>query len=421
MCDPRENNGAKVVHESVPQKDTQGPGEILGEPKSISEIKENLFTATPTCSDGGAVNLEAQSGHQPTASLPQQTYAADLNLSTSSQGFSVHEPVENEEKGNTNDPQRERALLSRTSSRSSGYSGSVENFHGENTAPHDPLVMRQAFIQRTSSGSLSSSLTSEEARRLFEQGLHISGCDKCKLLREKCPSKESIEFWDDVEMCGDDDKTKCHSKFWSYFFAKLKEKFPNEKGLNSKQAVNFLKTLLNVPNADDGEITLTNLVKLIRFFGPFKKDGENCIIIDHLNDIVKRSLVKSADKKKISWFAGDMTREDAEKILEKQKNKTYLLRMSQSGSDEGNFVVSVKDKDAVHHFEIEGDPEASSKSTSLNCHLKFFGKMYETLPSVVEDLKYNGLKDEEDDEEVHCIYICPDLPFNTVITPYKRT
>ncbi|XP_061177362.1 uncharacterized protein LOC133186101 [Saccostrea echinata] len=418
MCDPHENNSAKIVHESVPLKDTQEPGELSGELKSISEIKENLFNATPTCSDGGAENLEAQSDHP-------STHTTDLNLSSTSLGFSVHEPVENEDRGNnTIDPQKERTNLSRALSQSSGYSGSVESechFHGENPAPHDALVMRQAFIQRTSSGSLSSSLTTEEMRRLYDKELYISGCDKCRLLRGTCPSKESIDFWDDVDMSGGDDKIKCHSKFWSYFIAKLKEKFPEESGLNSKQTVNLLKTLLNVQNTDDGEITLSNFVKIVRFFGPFKKDDKNCVIIHHMSDIVKRSLVKSArDKKKISWFAGDMTREDAEKILEKQKNNTYLVRMSQSGSEDGNFVVSVKDENGVHHFEIEGNPEASSKSASLNCNLKFLGKTYETLPGVIEDLKYHGLKDEGDEEEVQCTFICPDLPFNTVITPYKR-
>ena len=30
-----------------------------------------------------------------------------------------------------------------------------------------------------------------------------------------------------------------------------------------------------------------------------------------------------------------------------------LFRMSQSGAEEGNFVVSVKDENGIHHFEIE--------------------------------------------------------------------
>lgn len=69
----------------------------------------------------------------------------------------------------------------------------------------------------------------------------------------------------------------------------------------------------------------------------------------------------------------------------------------------------------------QGDPAESSKSRSLNCHLAFIGNTYDSLPGVIEDLKYNAIRDEEEDRDVHCTYICPNLPFNSVIAPYKNT
>lgn len=434
MTEPRENEEARNVHECVPQTETSAPGDLQGDPRSIEEIKRNIFSATPS-NEPNDNNLVVRTEYsQPNAPLEpaQQAACIDLNASGGSLGFSFHEPEENDERGSPRCPDTDAAAarpdLSRTSSRSSGYVGSEtgeQHIHGENTAPHDAIAMRRAFIQRTSSGSLSSSLTTEDMRRLYDRELHLDGCDTCKLLREACPSKETIDFWDEVDIIGGDERKKCHSKFWIPFLSKLKSTFPDKDGFGSKQVVHLLKTLLGVEGKDDGEISLSKLVNVVRYFGPIKKDEENkCILIQHLVDIVKRSLVAVKIGKqnvKQSWFAGAMTRDEAEEALKDERDNTYLVRMSQSGSDSGNFVVSVKDSHGIHHFEIEGDPAESSKSPSLNCHLAFIGNTYDSLPSVIEDLKYNAIRDEEEDSDVNCTYICPNLPFNSVIAPYKNT
>lgn len=37
--------------------------------------------------------------------------------------------------------------------------------------------------------------------------------------------------------------------------------------------------------SDDAEISLSNLIKIVRFFGPIKKDKENkCILIRHVSE-----------------------------------------------------------------------------------------------------------------------------------------
>lgn len=436
MTEPQENEKAWTVHESVPQTETSDPGDFKGDPRSIEEIKRNIFSATP--SNGPIDNLVVRTENSQPNVSPEPAHQAatciDLNASGSSLGFSVHEPEENDERESPEcsptDAVEARRGVSRTSSQSSGYFGSEtceQHIHTENTAPHDAIAMRRAYIQRKSndSGSLGSSLTTEEMRRLYDTELYIAGCDTCKLLREACPSKETVGFWDEVDMIGGDERKKCHSKFWIPFLSKLKSTFSDEDGFGSKQVVHLLKTLLGVEGDDDGEISLSKLVNVVRYFGPIKKDEENkCILVRHLVDIVKRSLVPVLiGKKKVkqSWFAGAMTRDDADEALKDEKDNTYLVRMSVSGSDSGNFVVSVKDSHGIHHFEIEGDPAESSKSRSLNCHLAFIGNTYDSLPGVIEDLKYNAIRDEEEDRDVHCTYICPNLPFNSVIAPYKNT
>lgn len=68
----------------------------------------------------------------------------------------------------------------------------------------------------------------------------------------------------------------------------------------------------------------------------------------------------------------------------------------------------------------QGDFVEFSKSCFLNCYLVFIGNMYDFFLSVIEDLKYNVIRDEEEDRDVYCIYICLNLFFNSVIVLYKN-
>lgn len=63
----------------------------------------------------------------------------------------------------------------------------------------------------------------------------------------------------------------------------------------------------------------------------------------------------------------------------------------------------------------------SRQSPDLNCHLRFLGRTYRTLPEVIGDLRTTPLHDEDSGEDIWCRRICPNLPFNNVMTPYKRT
>ena len=176
MQDPQETQGAKIVHESVAETETSGPGQIAGDVRGIDEIKQGLFSASPCGKEQDqnlAVHLENE--QDPPQGTSQQS--SDLNSSVRSLGFPVHSPVENEEAGPPQcaDPVPERRGISRTSSRSSGYAGSEqfeEHYVAKNESPHDP----KAFFHRTSSDSLNSSLSREAMRVIYDRALRSNTC-----------------------------------------------------------------------------------------------------------------------------------------------------------------------------------------------------------------------------------------------------
>ena len=161
MQNPQEKQGAKIVHESVAETETSGPGHIAGDVRGIDEIKQGLFSASPSGKDQDQ-NLVVQSENGQDTPQGTSQQSTDANSSVRSLGFSVHFLVENQETG---PPQctgsvPERRSISRTSSRSSGYAGSEqfeEHYLAKNVDPHDPNY--EAFLHRTCSDSLNNSLS----------------------------------------------------------------------------------------------------------------------------------------------------------------------------------------------------------------------------------------------------------------------
>ncbi|XP_062615948.1 uncharacterized protein LOC134277633 [Saccostrea cucullata] len=158
------------------------------------------------------------------------------------------------------------------------YEISVENTTFDNShlpvsdnVPHDQDALNNAArLERSFSGSSNSSHVSE-----------LPDCDTCKLLRGIFSSRETVDLWDKVVRGGN--QNKCHSKFWIKFIEKLKEEFPHEDGLKSKQTMFLFKTLLGVSNRDDAEVDLADLLTVVRFFGPIKPDSDGrYLLIQHV-------------------------------------------------------------------------------------------------------------------------------------------
>ncbi|KAK3107362.1 hypothetical protein FSP39_012802 [Pinctada imbricata] len=68
----------------------------------------------------------------------------------------------------------------------------------------------------------------------------------------------------------------------------------------------------------------------------------------------------------------------------------------------------------------EGQPEKSLHEEPHNACLVFKDKEYRNLPDSIEDIRYNAFISEEDGKVVWCRTICPGLPFNAVMSGYKK-
>lgn len=72
-------------------------------------------------------------------------------------------------------------------------------------------------------------------------------------------------------------------------------------------------------------------------------------------------------------------------------------------------------------FNLQGNPQQSAESSTLDCHLVFLGRSFQTLPEAIEALQTTPLHDDDSGRDIWCTTICPGLPFSNVMTPYKRT
>ncbi|XP_060063287.1 uncharacterized protein LOC132543781 [Ylistrum balloti] len=258
-------------------------------------------------------------------------------------------------------------------------------------------------------------------------------CETCAVIESKLHSQESIDFWKCVPRKGLDESS-CHEKFLEKFIEKLKEFSCAKKLLKDSKVENLLKTLLKVNLADDTAVVkYENFARLVKFLGPV--GPSECVMLQQISHIKEASIVKDTSRKeKLSWFAGDMTREDATAMLINERCGTYLVRMSQTSVV---FVVSVKHEDGVEHVEISGDYINALSSRPYDASLSLNRRTYTSLVDAVNSLKTNPLtiiEDDESDEEsdvmcqraeksfdIFCRYCCPNLPLNGILSGYKRT
>lgn len=257
-------------------------------------------------------------------------------------------------------------------------------------------------------------------------------CDECSLIASKLPSQESIEFWKSIPRKGLDD-SGCHIKFFEKFITSMKEFSKAEELLKDSKVLNLLKTLLKVSLADETAVVeYKNFARLVKYLGPVRK--KECVLLEQIHNIKESSVVKDKKRKeKLCWFAGEMTRDDAENILKTQLCGTYLVRMSQTTV--GAFVISVKHEDNVEHVEMLSDFINAVNTDPYDARLILNGRTYASVAKAVNSLKTQPLiiaeeADEEEDDveegargsvDVFCKYCCPNLPLNGVISGYRKT
>lgn len=288
----------------------------------------------------------------------------------------------------------------------------------------DPLFMEGQRRLRENAEFSEPSSTEDWVRQAMV-AMKMAPCDVCDVVEKSYPDHDSIEFWRSIEESSDF-RTRCHKKFYKRMVLRFREVFPDEPALRNTRTMNFLKMLLHIEGTDDTvEVLFDKYIRVLKFFGPVKLQGNRCVLLQQLQLMIDKSLKynSNAKKEKISWFAGDMSRQEAENRLSPEPRGTYLIRMSQNNADRGDFALSVKQNDVLYHIEIKGQPLKALTQEPFSSCLVFQDKEYSSLVEIVEELKYGPVTvtDEEAETEIWCERICPGLPLNGVISGYKRT
>ncbi|XP_064612687.1 protein vav-like [Liolophura sinensis] len=158
-------------------------------------------------------------------------------------------------------------------------------------------------------------------------------------------------------------------------------------------------------------VKLENFLKLVKCFGPFGETNGQCYTLTQFEKFLTQSARKIGTSK-ISWFAGDISREQAEVYLEGQRKGTYLLRLSQS--EFGAFALSV--------VAVEGEPPLHvmfkfEKDSGDSAEYIWFNRKHYSALKVIEYCQRELFDD--DYRDLRCRYECPNLPFNSIVTGYR--
>ncbi|XP_052088013.1 uncharacterized protein LOC127725192 isoform X1 [Mytilus californianus] len=266
---------------------------------------------------------------------------------------------------------------------------------------------------------------------VFGSSGYRTECDTCDLLMESPFCEFTKTFWKSIPNLGPDRSQSCHCKFFGKLVQKLKDDFPHEKGLNSKSTINLLKFLLHVEFKDPAApVLLSNILRLVKLFGPVRKENNGCVLINQLHQLLRRSLKKrEQDSNKMStWFVGEMSRQEADDLLlnDNCKDKTFLIRISGTDGEDGDFALSVRHENHCHHLKIQGNPKKALSEEPYNAQLKFDGQVFKSLTDIIEHIKMGDIQLDDDTEDnpcssISCLRVYQYSPLNGVMSGYEKT
>mmetsp|Transcript_504 Transcript_504/g.764 ORF Transcript_504/g.764 Transcript_504/m.764 type:complete len:553 (-) Transcript_504:189-1847(-) len=168
------------------------------------------------------------------------------------------------------------------------------------------------------------------------------------------------------------------SKFIAGFTAYFKSKVPS----NADEDVRYLS--LHALIADSKELVLIEAFgRFLEWFGPIDSlDG----VLDRVVNLLKKS-----------WFHGEISAEDAERLLSKEKKGTFLVRFS--ARDPGSYAITtVGDANKIKHFRVYHKPGLKYLIGKTEC---------DTLDDIV--LKYH--------KDLNLRTSCPGSPFEEIFRP----
>jgi hypothetical protein len=126
------------------------------------------------------------------------------------------------------------------------------------------------------------------------------------------------------------------SKFVFGFTAYFKQKVPS-----NPDDVRFLSLHALVTNAKNEEVSIESFGRFLEWFGPIDSfDG----VLDRVVNLLKKS-----------WFHGEISADDAERLLKQEKKGTFLVRFS--ARDPGSYAITtVSDTNKIKHFRVYHKP-----------------------------------------------------------------
>lgn len=216
-------------------------------------------------------------------------------------------------------------------------------------------------------------------------------------------TEESKKFWQSIPPKPDSTR-----KEWKQFETTLKKSFP-QRNIQS-QLLRFMCYVLKIDNYDERHNKYINdqdFANMVAWFGPLTAGANGCL--NKIDKLIKDSVTYKNNTGAHSFFAGYMTKDEADRAVTAQEKGTFLIRFSATYANEGSFIVVLKTDSGAEHHKIEGNPS--------NGTLTFDGKTYNDLTLLYKKRLCRG--GVSTDKRTSCTITCPDLPLNTMFKSYS--
>ena len=216
-------------------------------------------------------------------------------------------------------------------------------------------------------------------------------------------STESTNFWKKIPP-----KPGSRTKEWREMEEKLKSDFSKES--RQSQIMRFICYVLKIEPYEERHnkyVHEEDFANLVAWFGPIKsgKDG----LFSKITQLMKYSVDYKENSGPHSFFAGYMTKDEADKVIGDQEQVgSFLIRFSSSFASNGSFAVCLKTENGPEHHLLEGNPETGK--------ISFHGKDYDDLITLYRKGLCTGGVSEN--RRTSCTTTCPNLPLNAMFKPY---
>ncbi|XP_028402862.1 uncharacterized protein LOC114525659 [Dendronephthya gigantea] len=216
-------------------------------------------------------------------------------------------------------------------------------------------------------------------------------------------TSESDHFWRSIPPI-----PKATTKEWRKFEELLKKEFKEES--QKSQIMRFICYVLKIEPYEERHnkyVHDRDFANLVAWFGPIKTGNDG--LFYKIADLMKKSTTYKTNTGPHSFFAGYMTKEDADQLIgNAEKVGTYLIRFSSTYADTGSFVVCLKSDTGPEHVLLQGNPETGK--------ISYDGKDYDDLVQLWRRGLCMGKVSQ--DRKTSCTTICPNLPLNAMFKPY---